>query len=60
MDHCAMLMRHFPARTYALAFALGGFRDIDTPRTAGRQAGRSLAATGLDVQVPVQAGQAHV
>src|SRR5271166_504540 len=52
-----MLMRHFPARTYALAFALGGFRDIDAPRTAGRQAGRGLAAAGLGGQVPSRPGR---
>jgi len=47
----------FSTRTYALAFALRGFRDIDAPHTAGRQAGRSSAATGLDGQVPSRPGR---
>ena len=42
-DHWAILTRHFPARTYALAFALSGGAE-QAAVTAGRQAGRNLAA----------------
>jgi hypothetical protein len=56
--HCAMLMRHFPARTYALASALCGFPGQRCAPRCREAGGAQFGSCRIRRPGPVQAGHA--